>query len=113
MISKLKILLVLAFVLLFSTQSSLASGSYGGYPPRPPSSDHRAKYSLGKSIFTRKIELKETSDKANQKSLLSEWQMKLPTSAQGRANLSELAGKLTDNQLAALEHYLAKRYKIK
>ncbi len=92
---------------------TLASGSYGGRPPRPPSSSDRSLYTLGKSILNGKIELQQVADEAEQQVFLLELQEKLPIKARSKVNLVEFAGKLTDQQLQGIKSYLAVRYKVK
>ena len=106
-------LVVLAALTL--SLSVLASGSYTARPIRPPVSTVDAnRYNIGKHIFSGKYEPgKPAGDATQQSPRLKQLQEKLPKAAQKTADLPALAGKLSNEQMQALEYYLAVRYKIK
>ena len=107
------ILVILFAFLVVSPLPSLASGSYGGRPPRPPSSSDRALYTIGKSLIAGKIALQDVADADSQGMVLAQLQDRLPKSARQKIDLMPFAGKLTDQQLEGLKSYLKVRYKIK
>lgn len=100
--------------------SAVASGTYNARPPRPPKVEgdgrsiaERDKYALGKKVFTRKADKLAVQPQANreaQQKRLAELQARLPASTQKKVNLPALAGKLTAEELDALQYYVSKRY---
>ena len=97
-----------------------ASGSYNNRPPRVPKGETRqqvdqAKYALGKKVYTGKAKLATTAsvDRAAQEKRLRELEMRLPERARREANLPAMAGKLSTEQLEALEYYITNRYPSK
>ena len=92
---------------------SWASGSYAR-PVRPPiATIDVEKYHLGKQIFTgAPPPATGSTDGAHHSERLKVLQAQLPPHAQRSASLESLAGKLDNDQLAALEYYLAVRYKV-
>lgn len=109
---------LLACVVLSGT--AVASGTYNARPPRPPKVEgdergivERDKYALGKKVFNRKPDAAVAQPQANreaQQKRLAELQARLPASTQKKVNLPALAGKLTAEELEALEYYVSKRY---
>jgi len=100
-------------VLLMSlATNAIASGTYSGRPPRPPSSVDRATYELGKHVFAGEIETSHEAGPA-QVGQLEELKEKLPARARAREGFTELAGRLSDEQVEALRYYLQKRYKVR
>jgi len=101
------------------TTSAPASGSYRIAIPKPnPKSEakpdlDRDKYALGQQLFNGKIKLSAQSDPASQKLRLEKCQGLLPANVTKSKNLTTMAGQLTDEQLAALEHFIAQRYMAK
>ena len=92
----------------------MGSGTYAGRPPRPPENIDAPKYELGKNLFVGTVLPKSgTADKAGQEARLKRLQDKLPRKVQPTVNLPALAGKLTPEQLAGVEYYLAVRFKVK
>jgi hypothetical protein len=93
-----------------------ASGSYLLVPPRPPESAlaDSFKYELGKAIFAGKAELKEQSSTETQAQFtrLERLQEQLPARVKRTVNLTNLAGKLSREQLNALEYFLKIRHKV-
>ena len=115
--TKTKFLLVLALAGgVWGAESAFGSGSYGGRPPKPPTSAvDSGQYNLGKDIYSGKANLGQASatTATSQSARLKDLQAKLPKSAQKTVNLPELAGKLDAAQLSALEYYLEVRYQVK
>ena len=108
------LLLTFAFTLGFATIDLRASGTYSRPPGPPPANMDKAKYNLGKQVFAGKAAPATTAgDAASQSARLKDLQGKLPKSAQKSADLPALAGKLSADQMSALEHFLEVRYKIK
>lgn len=105
---------VLGATLLLGRQA-LASGSYPGRPPQPPVAVDTDKYNTGKQIFTGKATLGTGAAGAaeTQTTRLKDLQGRLPKAVQKTAKLPELAGKLSAEQMKALEYYLELRYKVK
>ena len=92
-----------------------ASGSYVRSASHRAGLDDYPKYALGKSVSTGSVALPETpSDSAGeQEPVLDELQTQLPRSARARLDLPALAGRLTPDQLEALQYYLKVRYRIR
>lgn len=108
------LLLTIVFTLGFSAIDLRASGTYTRPPGPPPASMDKARYNLGKQVFAGKAApAAALGDAANQSARLKDLQGKLPKSAQKSADLPALAGKLSADQMSALEHFLEVRYKIK
>ena len=93
-----------------------ASGSYMIRPVHPPGRlvEDSQRYELGKAIFFGKTPLKEqgNTDKAAQRSLLEGLQERLPARVRKTVDLPNLSGRLSDEQLVALQHFLHVRHKI-
>src|SRR5688572_11050957 len=97
-----------------------ASGTYTVRPPRPPGlvrrdaiPEQRDKYEEGKRIYSGKAKLTTRQSAANtaeQEKRLRALQARLPESAAKETDLTALAGKLTWEQLDALEYYVRKKY---
>lgn len=90
-----------------------ASGSYTARPPQPGlagKSLDRAKYSLGQKLFTGKVQPSGQADAATQNERLKRLQGLLPEKTAAKKDLPALAGKLTGEQLDALDYYVTKRY---
>ena len=94
--------------------AALGSGSYSYRASKALSAINTAKYHRGKQIFTGQARLdNELSTSASQQEeRLKELQALLPQNAQGLANFSQLAGKMSSDHLEALEYYLSIRYRI-
>jgi hypothetical protein len=106
--------LLIPLVTLALASSALASGSAPTRPPRPPRDGaptetmDNARYALGKSVFTGKAPQQSNPAAARQqRARLS--QLAAKTGEDG-ASLPRLAGKLSPQQLDALEYYVSKRY---
>lgn len=110
------LVLVFSGALLIGARESHASGSVIPRVGRPPVTDAAtAQYDLGKSVYngTAPVANDNASAAAEQKAKLEAWSAKLPASATRAKELPALAGKLSDTQLAALEHFLKTRYGLK
>ncbi len=72
------------------------------------------KYELGKAIFLGKAVLKEqaNTDKLGQRTRLVSLQERLPARVQKTVDLASLCGKLSEDQFAALQHFLKVRLKV-
>jgi hypothetical protein len=96
-----------------TSHSLVASGSYTARPPQPPAtkkSFDRARYSLGQHLFDGKVKLKAQTEAEPQEKRLSALQAHLPKRLSKKTNLPDLAGKLTAEQLDALEYYVHQRF---
>lgn len=96
---------------------ALASGSYSNRAPRPPADAgamklDRDKYHLGQKIYQGEAALPERMEDQvqGQKERLKALQSKLPSEVGVKKDLVMLAGKLTPQQLDALEYYVAHRF---
>ena len=106
---------VVVFLAGFSGEMS-ASGSYMVRPIHPPGRviEDSQKYELGKAIFFGKEPLKDQAgaDKAAQRNLLAGLQERLPVRVKKTVDLPSLYGKLSAEQMVALQHFLHVRHKI-
>lgn len=107
--------LTLAALILVAPTRGDASGSYTARPPQPGAvgkADERAMYALGQRIYTEKLKLEESvpTRPEEQMKRLKVLQEKLPEKVALEKNLTLLAGKLTEEQLVALEFYVNKRH---
>ena len=111
-------LILIPVLALALTGSALASGSAPMRPPRPPkkvapaanSEMDDARYALGKAVFTGKsTPVANPSAAKKQKARLNQL-----ASAIGKdgASLPARAGKLSDEQMGALDYYAAKRFGV-
>jgi hypothetical protein len=94
----------------------LGSGSYCLRPPMPPARaiEDSQKFELGKAIFAGKAALSEQprAQVPAQYTRLAQLQERLPARVKKAADLASLAGKLSGEQMAALEYFLKVRYKV-
>ena len=107
--------LVTPLAALALATSAFASGSAPTRPPRPPSAGaptetmDDARYALGKSVYTGKARQHSNPAAAKQqKARLSHL-----AAETGDASLPKLAGRLSAEQLDALDYYISKRYGVK
>src|SRR5262245_653421 len=72
-------------------------------------------YDQGAAVFESRFEKEAVAGLTarTQERRLKELQGKLPTAARDKVNLPRLAGKISDDQLAALEFYLAVKYRLR
>jgi hypothetical protein len=93
---------------------ALASGSYTGRPPRPPSSVDRGLYEMGKKVFAGEFVVASApGSAASQSELLSGLHERLPHKARAKSEIASYAGQLSAEQVKALQYFLKKRYKIR
>lgn len=95
-----------------SISPALASGSYCICLPKPPARTakvDRDKYDLGQKVYNERT-TPATGDAAAQKPRLEKLQSQLPARTAKKKDLVKLAGKLTPEQLDALEYYVGQRY---
>ena len=115
---KSSIYLFLSAALLGATSATpaFASGSFSGRPPKPPSQSgdtmklDREKYTLGQKVYEGSAMTPGAGNAGAQRPRLKALQMKLPA---GARNLEALAGELSDQQLEALEYFVAQRFAMK
>ena len=114
-----KLLVVLgAIALAASANMAIGSGSYTSRPPLPrgqkaaadrgKSSIDHAKYALGQRVYEGKVDLRASTDATAQRERLTLLQARLPE--REKKDLVALAGKLTNEQLSALEYYVNQRF---
>jgi hypothetical protein len=110
-------ILTLATALLVGGATPLpveASGSYPGPGIRPAVRVNTPKYELGKAVFNGKATMAAGAGNAEvQGEKLKAWQQALPVAAAKTVNLPALAGKLTTEQIEALQYFLEIRYNLK
>jgi hypothetical protein len=112
---KKSIFIVLVIILSIGAHVQASGGFGGGGVGQIPQGNDREKFHLGKSVFNQEIEL-STVDKgkeAAQSERLDYLQGSLPNIEKRRVNLPDLAGKLTDEQLDALEYFVSIRFNVK
>lgn len=91
-----------------------ASGSYPGPAIRPAVRVITAKYELGKAVFNGKATMSAGAGNAEaQGEKLAAWQKALPVAAAKTVNLPAFAGKLTAEQMDALQYFIEVRYNLK
>ncbi|MGV3665802.1 MAG: hypothetical protein ACO1NV_06700 [Leptospira bouyouniensis] len=106
----------LLLVSLLFTNILLASGGIsGGGIANIPQGQDREKYHFGKAVFNQEITLeKQPNININdQDERLEYLQGSLPNTEKRRVNLPDLSGKLTEEQLQALEYFIQVRFNIK
>lgn len=99
---------------------AFASGSYS--TARPPKAkadqgmgmklDHE-KYGLGQKIYEGKVDLAPQGDAQGQEARLKVLESRIPADNGAKKNLTNLAGKLTPDQLEALEYFVDHRFAMK
>ena len=91
-----------------------ASGGYAGVFT-PPAVVDRAKFEIGKQIFTGTATLAAEADataQAAQQPILQRWQRDLPGSQKKKVDLPAMAGRLSQAQLESLSHYVEIRFRV-
>lgn len=112
------VLCILGVVLLCSVSGDRAQAS-GTYRPKtaPPArgSVDAQRYLSGKEIYTGKqvLPTPDRTTEADQKGRLQALAQRLPKQAKPETPLESLAGRLTEEQLDALQYYLSIRFKLK
>lgn len=111
---------ILSVCLIFFTLSQIAlfasGGVSGGGVVNIPQGKDRDKYHLGKAVFQKELDFKETipaSQIKENEDRLEFLQGSLPNTEKRRTDLTELSGKITKEQLEALEYFLSVRFNIK
>lgn len=101
--------------LILTNAINASGGISGGGIANIPQGQDREKYHLGKAIFNQELSLeKQTSVNLNdQDERLEYLQGILPNTEKRRVNLPDLSGKLTEEQLKALEYFVQIRFNIK
>lgn len=106
---------LLAAACLVAPLTASASGSYCVCIPKPPVKSDKAvkvdkdKFDLGQKVFNGKT-APASGDASAQKPRLGELQKQLPEKVAKKTDLNALAGKLTTDQLSALEYFVQQRY---
>ncbi|XDD45627.1 hypothetical protein AB3N60_13040 [Leptospira sp. WS39.C2] len=111
-----KYIILILSISFVSTNFIFASGGIsGGGIANIPQGQDREKYHLGKAIFNQEISLdsKTISNASDQEERLEYLQGSLPNTEKRRVNLPELSGKLSEEQLQALEYFVQVRFNIK
>ncbi len=110
------IVLISFFFLSFYTPILLGSGGFsGGGVAQIPQGKDREKFHLGKAIYNQEVEpgTLDKSKEVEQSERLDYLQGAIPNSEKKRVNLPDLAGKLSKDQLEALEYYVSIRFNVK
>jgi hypothetical protein len=103
---------------LATPPSADASGSYCTCLPKPPArigsaaKVDRDKFDLGQKVFNGKTAPVQ-AEAAPQRTRLQTLQADLPEKVAAKKDLTALAGKLTEQQLEALEYFIKQRYPAK
>ncbi len=108
------VLQALVLLALISPRAE-ASGSYVFRPVQAAAHDS-IRYEMGKAIFLGRLPSIRESRAAyreDQERRLAAWQRQLPAKVRPAGDLTSLSGKLTTEQISALEYYLKVRYKVK
>ncbi len=114
-----RILLFTALLATATTVPALASGSYSGRPPKPPAQSggemkmDREKYGLGQKIYEGDAHLMGGGEADAQMTRLKMVQAQLPSDAAKMKDLVSLAGKLSAQELDALEYFVKQRFAMK
>ncbi len=111
-----KFVFVLQFFLVAFHSLSASGGFSGGGVQQIPQGQNREKFHLGKSVYNQEIPLPTTVDKKledSQSERLEYLQGALPNADKKRVYLPDLAGKLTSEQLEALEYFVSVRFNVK
>ncbi|MCG6153447.1 hypothetical protein [Leptospira bandrabouensis] len=110
-----KLIKILILNLLLITGVYASGGIGGGGIANIPQGQDREKYHLGKAVYNQDITLeKQTNIKQiDQEERLEYLQGSLPNTEKRRVNLPDFAGKLTEEQLQALEYFIQVRFNVK
>ena len=102
--------------LLVATLPTFGSGTYCACMPKPPPKSaqtvDRDKFDLGQKVFNGKTAPVQ-GDPTGQRTRLAALQAQLPEKVAKKKDLTQLAGKITDQQLDALEYFIKERYPTK
>ncbi len=107
--------MIILITLYSPTTTIIASGGSAGGISQIPQGKDREKYHLGKAIYNSEITLGSVSSSVEKEQLdkLEFLQGSIPNTEKRRVNLPELAGKLSNEQLEALEYFISIRFNIK
>lgn len=95
--------------------STFGSGSYCACMPKPPPKEakvgrvDRDRYDLGQKVYNGKTAAAQ-GDATSQRARLESLQSRLPANVAKKKDLTTLAGKLTEQQLDALDYFVKERY---
>ncbi|EMY70998.1 hypothetical protein [Leptospira vanthielii] len=106
---------ILIMNLLLITGINASGGIGGGGIANIPQGQDREKYHLGKAVYNQDITL-DSQTKVNpqeQEERLEYLQGSLPNTEKRRVNLPDFSGKLTEEQLQALEYFVQVRFNVK
>jgi hypothetical protein len=107
-----KTTLLACTLVLGCVAAAQASGTYipstGRIPGKRAGGTDTALYALGQKTFEGKMMSAGAGNAASQKSKLMALQSKVP--ADSGTDLAKLAGKITDEQVKALEYFVTKRF---
>jgi len=103
------------FLFTFVSVSLYSSGGMGGGGGPIPQGKDREKFHLGKAVYNQEIELFpiDVSKEVAQAEKLEYLQGALPNPEKRRVTLPNLAGKLSDLQIEALEYFISVRFNVK
>ncbi|WP_411823461.1 hypothetical protein [Leptospira sp. 'Mane'] len=105
------------FIIASQISFVFASGGFGGGGvAQVPQGKDREKFHLGKAVFNQEVEFAPAVDKTKevaQAERLDYLQGSLPNTEKRRVNLPDFAGKLTEEQLDALEYFVSIRFNVK
>ena len=105
-------LLALSLALIAAPMAVRASGTYRGAPVQGAGALDTQKYEVGKRLFAGEVAGTAPNADARQLERLQQLQGRLPLAVRKRADLGALAGRLTAEQLVALEYFLKVRYRV-
>ncbi len=104
--------LAFALVVLAHPLAAHASGTYRGAPVQSAGSLDAQKYDLGKRVFAGEVAGSATAANPKQAERLQRLQSRLPVAVRKRTDLAALAGRLSPEQMDALEYFLKVRYRV-
>ena len=108
---------LLLSMLLGGTFPQFASGGFsGGGVQQIPQGKDREKFHLGKAVYNQEVEISSKVDnklEETQSERLEYLQGSLPNADKKRVYLPDWAGKLTPEQLDALEYFVSVRFNVK
>ncbi|TGK78938.1 hypothetical protein EHQ24_15420 [Leptospira noumeaensis] len=109
------IITFLIFNLLLISSSFASGGIGGGGIANIPQGQDREKYHLGKAVYNQDLTLEKQPNVKliEQEERLEYLQGSLPNTEKRRVNLPDFAGKLTEEQITALEYFVQVRFNVK
>ncbi|TGK55314.1 hypothetical protein EHQ16_08100 [Leptospira kanakyensis] len=105
----------LIFNLLLISSAFASGGIGGGGIANIPQGQDREKYHLGKAVYNQDLTLEKQPNVKliEQEERLEYLQGSLPNTEKRRVNLPDFAGKLTEEQITALEYFVQVRFNVK